>query len=281
MDQSSSIKHKLIFFIKEITPPFLLKLLRKISPSNSIKFFGPYQNWSTAADKAKGYNNEDVLNAVRSSALKVKNQQAIYERDSALFDKIQYSWPVLSALLWVANLSKGKLRVLDFGGALGTSYRQNKYFLAAIDQLSWAVVEQPNFVDCGRKDFQNEELRFFDTIEDAISDSAPNVVLISSVLQYIEGYEQILSKILAERIPVVILDRVSVNSGEGDVVYLQIVPSTIYSASYPCFMISESKLFNHFEQQGYSLVQDFESLNFPELESINAFNRGYIFKLGL
>jgi putative methyltransferase (TIGR04325 family) len=211
----------------------------------------------------------------------VKNEEAVYERDSVLFNKIQYAWPVLSALLWVANLNKGKLKVLDFGGALGTSYRQNRYFLSSIEQLSWAVVEQPNFVDCGQKDFQNEELRFFNTVSEAITAFSPNVVLISSVLQYIENYEQLLLKILAERIPIIILDRVSVSLADTDTVYLQIVPSSIYSASYPCFMIAESKLIDHFAQNGYSLVEDFESLNFPELESVKALNRGYIFRLGL
>jgi hypothetical protein len=46
-------------------------------------------------------------------------------------------------------------------------------------------------------------------------------------------------------------------------------------------MIAESKLIDHFAQNGYSLVEDFESLNFPELESVKALNRGYIFRLGL
>ena len=272
-------KNSIKSIFKDIIPPFLLSLLKKFTPSKSIRFLGPFDSWGTAAVRARGYDNMDVLSAVRRSALKVKNGEATYERDSALFDKIQYSWPVLSALLWAANLNKSKLKVLDFGGALGTSYRQNRRFLSDIEKLSWAVVEQPNFVDCGRKDFQNEELRFFNTIKDAITETSPNLVLISSVLQYIESYEDILKKILLERIPIIVLDRVSVNLTDTDTVYLQVVPSSIYNASYPCFMISQSKLLDYFEKNGYSLLESFESLNFPELQSVQALNIGYIFML--
>jgi putative methyltransferase (TIGR04325 family) len=279
MYKNSSIKSIFFIFIKNVIPPFLLTLLKKLSPSKSIRFLGPFDSWNTAAVKASGYDNLDVLSAVRRSALKVKNGEATYERDSALFDKIQYAWPVLSVLLWVANLNKSKLKVLDFGGALGTSYRQNSRFLSSIENLSWAVVEQPNFVDCGRKDFQNEELRFFYTVKDAITETSPNLVLISSVLQYIENYEDILKNILIERIPIVILDRVSVNLTDTDIVYLQVVPSSIYNASYPCFMISQGKLLDFFQKNGYSLLESFESLNFPELQSVKALNIGYIFRL--
>ena len=63
-----------------------------------------------------------------TQAFKVKNGEAVYERDSVLFDEIQYSWGLLAGLEKAALEHDGKLCVLDFGGSLGSTYYQNKQF---------------------------------------------------------------------------------------------------------------------------------------------------------
>ena len=72
---------------------------------------------------------QDILDKVLAATLKVKQGQAVFERDSVLFDEIEYSWPLLAGLMWAAASNGGKLNVLDFGGALGSSYYQNRKFL--------------------------------------------------------------------------------------------------------------------------------------------------------
>jgi len=46
-----------------------------------------------AMELSTGYDSERILGKVRDSLLKVKRGEAVYERDSVLFDKVQYSWP--------------------------------------------------------------------------------------------------------------------------------------------------------------------------------------------
>ena len=58
--------------------------------------------------------------------IKVKNGDAVFERDSVIFDKIHYSFPLLSALSLTALNHNSTLNVLDFGGSLGSAYFQNK-----------------------------------------------------------------------------------------------------------------------------------------------------------
>mgnify|MGYP001500873774 CR=1 FL=1 len=48
----------------------------------------------------------------------VKNGEAVYERDLVLFDYIEFYWPVLSGVMWVAARNNGRLNVLDYGGSL-------------------------------------------------------------------------------------------------------------------------------------------------------------------
>jgi putative methyltransferase (TIGR04325 family) len=73
-------------------------------------------------EASTGYDSEIILEKTRDALLKVKNGEAAYERDSVLFDEIQYAWPLLTSLMWVAAQAKGILNVLDFGGSLGTTY---------------------------------------------------------------------------------------------------------------------------------------------------------------
>src|SRR3954462_15124415 len=111
---------------------------------------GHYKNWQEALSLTKGYDASAILEKVKSAVLKVKNGEAVYERDSVLFDKIEYSWPLLSALLWIALKKINELSVVDFGGSLGSSYFQNKMYLRTLKKLRWNVVEQKNFVEAGQ-----------------------------------------------------------------------------------------------------------------------------------
>jgi putative methyltransferase (TIGR04325 family) len=129
-------------------------------PPDRIIFAGHYANWADALRDSEGYDTPLILNKTRDALLQVKNGQAVYERDSVLFDKIEHSFPLLAGLLRAAVAQEGNLCLVDFGGALGSSYFQCRAFLKPVRQLQWLVVEQPAHVQCGRKDFQSDELFF-------------------------------------------------------------------------------------------------------------------------
>ena len=143
-------------FIKSLIPPILFNLLKRLRP-NKYGWRGSYSTWEEAKKVSIGYDSKEILQKVRASLLKVKNKEAVFERDSVIFDKIQYSWPLLAGLMYACVKSKGELRVLDFGGSLGSTYFQNKKFLDEIDEVSWSIVEQKHFVDVGKKDFKDRD----------------------------------------------------------------------------------------------------------------------------
>ena len=162
-----------------------MDIFRKIKP-NKYGWKGSYNTWEEAQKVSIGYDSKEILQKVRASLLKVKNKEAVFERDSVIFDKIQYSWPLLAGLMYACVKSKGELRVLDFGGSLGSTYFQNKKFLDEIDEVSWGIVEQKHFVDVGKKDFQDSRLKFYYDIETCKKEQNPNILVLSSVLQYIK-----------------------------------------------------------------------------------------------
>lgn len=112
--------------IKKVTPPIFLDIFkRKIS---KYGFFGNFSTRKDAVNASTGYNSDEIIKKVKESLLKVKSGEAIYERDSVLFDKINYSWPLLAGLLWIASQKADRLNLIDFGGSLGSSYFQNRKF---------------------------------------------------------------------------------------------------------------------------------------------------------
>ena len=72
--------------------------------------------------------------------------------------------------MFVATNSKS-FKVIDFGGGLGTTYQQNRRFLSKINRTcQWRVVEQEKFVSIGKREFTNETLSFYSSIEEAYKD---------------------------------------------------------------------------------------------------------------
>ena len=246
-------------FLKAFFPSIIIsgyRWARTHGVTNDV-WSGNYSNWAKAQAQCSGYDSEIILDKVKNALLKVKNGQAVYERDSVLFDEIQYSWGLLAGLLRAALENDGKLCVLDFGGSLGSSYYQNKEFLSTLKELQWCIVEQPHFVDCGKAHFEDEQLKFFGTIEECMAKYKPNVLLLSSILQYLEKPCEWIEKFVGLGIPYIIIDRTSFVESKTDILTIQNVPESIYSASYPTWFFNESNFKSQFKE--YSLIGVFES----------------------
>ena len=170
-----SIKKRFFNLLKRTAKKLLL-------PGSKYGWFGDYANWELAKAQTTGYDDGVILNKVKNALLKVKNGEAVYERDSVIFDEIQYSWGALAGLLYTASHTAKGLTVLDFGGSLGSGYFQNRKALANVKDLSWNIVEQSHFVKAGIENFQNNELRFYENIETySISNPHTDVLLLSLI----------------------------------------------------------------------------------------------------
>ena len=234
-------------------PPKLLNVLRGRFGN---RFQGNYPNWLAAEEACGGYDDESIVEQAARSARAVADGTAVYERDGVVFDQIEYSWPTLASLLFVATQSHNSLRVLDFGGALGTSYRQNVKFLSRLNQLSWAVVEQEGFVAIGKREFETNQLRFFSNVKTAAVETHPNVILLSGVLQYLPEPGAFLDSILDEDVDFLVLDRTPLIDGDVDRLTIQRVPRHIYTASYPAWFFARDRLIARIRTK-YALVEEF------------------------
>ena len=223
--------------------------------------------------KSKGYDSEEILKKVTASASLVKNGLAVYERDSMLFDHIEYSFPLLSGLLWIAGRNKGRLNVMDFGGSLGSSYFQNKLFLDTLPDVNWCIVEQKEVVKTGIEMFEDKRLHFYYSIDECLKSNDIHVVLLSSVLQYLEEPYKILDNILSHNPGYLIIDRTPFVKG-SDRITVQIVNPGIYKGSYPCWFFNEQK-FISFLTTKYEMVVEFNALDRANI--LSEF-KGFIFR---
>ena len=118
--------------IKLFVPPIILKVIHDIRFSvKKTGWFAGFDSFEAAKKISTGYDSDIILQKCSTSLQKVKSGEVVYERDSYLFDEVQYYYPLLSSLLWVASQNNNTLSIIDFGGSLGSSYYQNRFFLSA------------------------------------------------------------------------------------------------------------------------------------------------------
>jgi len=221
-------------------------------------WFGDYSSWSEVASKSTGYDAEEILEKTKTAILKVKNGEAVYERDAVVFDKKEYPFPLITFLLHSASLNKKPLHVIDFGGSLGSTYYQIKEFLTPEVCASWNVVEQEHYVTCGKAHFEDDVLKFYHSIADCLKDKDVDMVVLSSVVQYLEKPHQFLEELVGHQFKFLLFDRTGFYRGIRDRLTLQIVPPEIYSASYPSWFFNQSLFLRHFTKH-YRTVAEFTS----------------------
>jgi putative methyltransferase (TIGR04325 family) len=269
------------FFVKKLLPPVVVDAVRSMSSGSqaeSLHFTGDFRSWEEAERASTGYAAHAILETTRAAMLRVKNGEAAYERDSATFATITYSFPLLAGLLRAATENGGCLSVLDFGGSLGSSYFQCRSFLSPLRELRWSVVEQPAHVACGQKEFADDHLHFYESVEGCLRVERPNVLLLSSVIQYLPKPYECLVDLIRHGFDYIIVDRTAFLRSGRDRLTLQHVPAWIYRAVYPAWFLSEQRLLGLFASR-YDLVAGFPALDTTQPDGDEADYKGFIFRL--
>lgn len=215
-------------------------------------------NWTTIASESSGYSSPEILSTVAASTRAVVRGEAAYERDGCVFPTTEYVWPVAAMLSWTAATEDGELRVLDFGGSLGSTYLQNRPLTRHFRGLDWRIIEQEHYVEVGKKDFSLPGLSFYVSTEDALSDFTPSLSFFGSSLQYLEHPMEELSSVASHTQKALVLDRLPLTDEEGLVVK-QIVPDSIVRSSYPMHVLGRAEITRELGPD-WSLVGEFESL---------------------
>ena len=241
-------------------------------------WFGSYSDWDKAAYEAKGYDEESIFRKVFEANIKVHKSAALYERDGLIFNQGDYSWELLTSLFLSSINNHNQLNVIDFGGSLGSTYIQHKPMIKYFDKISWNVIEQTHFVDAGIEHFTTDNLHFYHSLDQCLASNKCNIILLCSVLQYIDKPYTLLNEIIKTRVPFIYIERTLFNSDltvTEDLITVKKVPKSIYKASYPCYLLSLKK-FSDYMSDDYELISEFNGVN---LHDIRVSSKGFLFKL--
>jgi putative methyltransferase (TIGR04325 family) len=108
--------------------------------------------------------------------------------------------------------------------------------------VTWNVIEQAHFVAKGKVFFENDVLKFHTSIDDSVNIISPNAILISSVAQYLPSPKWLFNQINSIEADILIFDRTPFTDASENTICIQHVPSDIYKASYPMWLLSRKKL---------------------------------------
>jgi putative methyltransferase (TIGR04325 family) len=205
-----------------------------------------------------GYDSAEIVERVLAATLAVRAGRAAYERDGVVFAEPANDEPLLAALKEVALRCDGGLRVIDVGGALGSTYWRHRCWLETLRELRWDVVEQPAFVEAGRKHLADTPLRFFETIAAAEAEASHHVLLASGVVQYLEAPDSTVAEWLEWRLPFLVFNNLPLHRRAPDRLTVQHVPARIYAASYPVWFFNRERFLVRFEGR-YEIIREFAS----------------------
>jgi putative methyltransferase (TIGR04325 family) len=224
---------------RDLLPPAVVRALAG-RPAGQLVFEDGFDSWAAAGAAAGGYDAAAILDQVRRATDEVVAGRSAMERDGVLFDRVEVRWPVAGPLLWQAATHAGSLRVLDFGGSLGSTYRQLSALTFGLE-VQWAVVEQPAFVEAGAG-YADGRLSFHATIGDAVRAVTPTVALLSSVLQYLPDPQAVLGELSRCGVEAIVLDRMPMTDADTDRPAVERVPPEIYAGSYATWLLSQERL---------------------------------------
>jgi len=261
------------FFISLI-PKSFLPIVKWAFQKRLVYWKGNYTTWAKAESETEGYNTDVILNAVIDAVRKVKRGEALYERDSVLFYLPEKKNALYEIIQQVATQNSGKIRVIDFGGSLGSTYFQHKKYLDTLPGVEWNVIEQAKFVSFAKMELEDEKLKFHYKIEECKLDSEFNLLVFSSVLQYLEHGIVSLDALLKLQIQYCVIDRTNFTFEPNDIITKQTVPSSIYKASYPCWFFNPDKMVQKFQSYSYSLVNQWTN------DTLNiGYQGGFLFEI--
>ena len=216
--------------------------------NRNIKLKGNFLSWKDAYKNSSGYGDSLILNKAKKSLNEIIKNKAKFERDTVLFYKDAPDRELISIIKKLYN--KKNIRICDFGGSFASSYFQNISFLDK-SKIEWNVVEQKKIVKHAKKKLKIKNLNFYCNVGSILRKKI-DLIIFSSVIQYLEEPYALLKEITNKRIKNIIISRTPFSS-KNDMIKIQFVPKHIYKSSYPVRILNILNFLNFMKNNGYKI----------------------------
>lgn len=248
----------------------IIKYLQLKSLWKPYGYFGSYSSWEQALSETGSYDDVSIFNRVLEASRQVRDRQASFERDGLAFSET-FEWDALPYFQKAAN-GKKTVRVLDFGGALGSHYFPTSRALPDME-FDWTIIEQAGFVKLGKEEFESENLHFEASLEKAL-EKEYDLIVLGCVLPYLPDPYAVLNRLLKANASYLLIDKHPIIKAASDRLTIQRIPPSIYEASYPAWFFSESKFLTTMEE--HNLVDLYDC---PDIFNINSQFKTYFYQL--
>jgi putative methyltransferase (TIGR04325 family) len=222
-----------------------------------------------AKSASNGYSENSILEKISYGTRRMLSDNSGWVRDGFLFREVQINYEILSILALQASESHS-VRVIDFGGGLGTTFFQNRKILERFGiEVCWNIIEQPHFVKEGKKILDSiTNLHFFETLEESAIGSR-DLVVFSGVLEYLENPYSFLEKTVGLEVKPrgVLIDRSPIDLFNSEKFAVQSVDDSIHKAKLPLQILSQERIVEILSAD-YELVTEWVSATQPDLRSV-------------
>jgi putative methyltransferase (TIGR04325 family) len=226
------------------------RLHTQLSPESffvSPGYYAPLPNWAEA-ERCCG-------DAYQASSVVERYRRQLPSKPSQLIGA--YTIRQLAALqhAWLELGQPSQLRVLDFGGALGSHFHALEPFWPWC-RLQWTVCETTAVATAGNAEFECDRpngttLRFTDQAAEVVN-AGIDLVFASCSLQYLEDWQPMLQ--LFKATPWLLLDRVPLIDHPSDLIAIQVVPASYTDTRYPGWKWAASTWLPRLQQAGFKPV---------------------------
>jgi putative methyltransferase (TIGR04325 family) len=221
----------------------VLRRAARLIRYNSSMWSGRYRDWEAAARACRKISLEGQRRACEWALGEVLAGRALFERDSLLQHQPITCWPLMLALCDLQARGTPQPTVLDYGGGLGSVYFQHRAWYAADRLVTWNVVELPEIAATGQRLVQDSQLRFFGSLEEAVHQKPPDLILAAGIMPMVPSPEALLDTLASLGASWVFLDRIPVTHRLGQtLITRQVVPRTIYEHESPFWFFDETSL---------------------------------------
>ncbi|MCL5436155.1 MAG: methyltransferase, TIGR04325 family [Patescibacteria group bacterium] len=169
-------------FLKKILPPFVFKLRDIFHPARMeyVK-----NGWTLSRSD---YNEELLVEKQVKKFRRLVSESYLDNSEQSELEHHELSCAQVSGLR--AAWGKSRMRVLDFGGALGVYYHYIKKVLPPDVALEYHITETEKICKLGQK--LTPEISFHDH---SLPDGHFDLIMLSSTLQYIQDWQALLQKL--------------------------------------------------------------------------------------
>ena len=255
--------HRLRQLLKLFVPPVLVDLARgRLNLPPSYTWEGVYPHRRAVPVEHPSYDHEARIGEMAALSRELLAQVRAGQRPGGWHD-------TLSLVAATVSADTGKLRVVDFGGAMGTGFIQLLATLPKTTALEYHIVDLPGMCAAGLEVFAGESRIHFHTALAEVP-VEPDIVYVNSVLQYIDDYAGQLRALAALRAPRLLLAR----TATGDFPTFATRQLNLPGQVLAYWFLKRSEVLGLLVDAGYRLVfenlcdRDYDQTNFPATHRI-------------